>query len=58
MKRAAIERAAALAGTGGGLLAVGRLRAAQASLIITGNEVYHGIIEDRFVPIFTNKVEA
>lgn len=58
MKRAPIERAAALAGAGGGLLAVGRLRAAQTSLIITGNEVYHGIIEDRFVPVLTKKIEA
>lgn len=57
MKRAPIERAAARAGAGGGLLAVGRLRAARASLIITGNEVYHGLIQDRFVPILTNKVE-
>ncbi len=57
MKRAPIERAVALAGAGGGLLAVGRLRAARASLIITGNEIYHGLIQDRFVPILTNKVE-
>jgi molybdopterin biosynthesis enzyme len=57
MKRAPIERAAALAGAGGDLLAVGRLRAAQTGLIITGNEVYHGLIQDRFVPILTNKVE-
>jgi molybdenum cofactor synthesis domain-containing protein len=27
-------------------------------LVITGNEVYHGLIEDRFAPILTEKVEA
>jgi molybdopterin biosynthesis enzyme len=53
-----MKRAAALAGAGGGLLAVGRMQGARASLIITGNEVYHGIIEDRFVPVLTGKVEA
>jgi len=27
-------------------------------LVITGNEVYHGLIEDRFVPILSEKVSA
>jgi len=27
-------------------------------LVITGNEVYHGLIEDRFAPILTEKVES
>jgi molybdopterin biosynthesis enzyme len=26
--------------------------------VITGNEVYHGLIEDRFAPVLTEKVEA
>jgi molybdenum cofactor synthesis domain-containing protein len=58
MKRAAIERAAAIARQNGAVLSVAPLRQARAGLIITGNEVYHGLIQDRFAPILTRKVEA
>ena len=58
MKRAAIERAAAIARQNGAVLVRAPLPQAQASLIITGNEVYHGLIQDRFAPIFTAKMEA
>jgi len=56
MKRAPIERAAAIAGQNGGVVSVRPLRRGKAGLIITGNEVYHGLIEDRFVPILTQKL--
>jgi molybdenum cofactor synthesis domain-containing protein len=58
MKRTAIERAAAIARQNGAVLAVNSIRKARAGLVITGNEVYHGLIEDRFAPILTEKVEA
>jgi molybdenum cofactor synthesis domain-containing protein len=58
MKRPAIERAAAIARQNGAALAVKPLRKAKAGLVITGNEVYHGLIEDRFAPILTKKVKA
>lgn len=58
MKRAAIERAAAIAGQNGAVLSIAPLRQARAGLIITGNEVYHGLIQDRFAPILSGKVEA
>lgn len=58
MKRAPIERAAAIAGQNGHVLSVRPLRQARAGLVITGNEVYNGLIEDRFVPILTEKVET
>ena len=57
MKRAPIERAAAIARQNGPVLSVKALRHANAGLVITGNEVYHGLIEDRFAPILTQKVE-
>ncbi len=57
MKRAAIERAAAIARQNGAVLAVRPLRQAKAGLVITGNEVYHGLIQDRFAPILTEKLE-
>jgi len=58
MKRAPIERAAAIAQQNGGVLAVQSLRQATVGLVITGNEVYHGLIEDRFAPILSEKVRA
>jgi hypothetical protein len=58
MKRAPIERAAAIARQNGHVLSVKPLRRARAGLVITGNEVYHGLIQDRFAPILTGKVES
>jgi molybdopterin biosynthesis enzyme len=58
MKRAAIERAAAIAGAPGGVVSVRTLKQVKAGLIITGNEVFHGLIQDRFAPVLTRKVEA
>jgi hypothetical protein len=58
MKRAAIERAAAIARQNGSVLSVRPLRRARVGLVITGNEVYHGLIEDRFAPILSEKVAA
>jgi len=58
MKRVPIERAAAIAKQNGGVLSVKPLRRAKAGLVITGNEVYHGRIKDRFAPILMEKVTA
>jgi molybdopterin biosynthesis enzyme len=58
MRRASIERAAAIAREQGSILSVRTLRQASVGLVITGNEVYQGLIEDRFAPILTEKVEA
>ena len=56
MKRAPIERAAAIAAQDGGVLKVRSLKQAKAGLVITGNEVYHGLIEDRFAPVLIEKI--
>ncbi|CAD7843484.1 MAG: Molybdopterin molybdenumtransferase (EC 2.10.1.1) [Olavius algarvensis Delta 4 endosymbiont] len=56
MKRAPVERAAAIAGANGGVVSVRALQNAAVGLIVTGNEVYHGLIEDRFAPILTDKI--
>ncbi len=58
MKRAPIERAAAIARQNGAVLAIRPIRKAKVGLVITGNEVYHGLIEDRFAPILTEKIET
>ena len=58
MKRAPIERAASIARQNGAVLSVRPLRRTRVGLVITGNEVYHGLIQDRFAPILTEKVQA
>jgi hypothetical protein len=58
MKRAPINRAAAIARQNGSVLSVHPLRKAKVGLVITGNEVYHGLISDRFAPILTEKITA
>ena len=58
MKRAPIERAASIARQNGAVLSVCPLRRTRVGLVITGNEVYHGLIQDRFAPILTEKVQA
>jgi hypothetical protein len=57
MKRAPVERAAAIARQNGSVLSVRPLRQARVGVLITGNEVYHGLIQDRFAPILTDKVD-
>ena len=56
MKRAAIERAAHTVRRSGGVVSVRPMRKARAGLVITGSEVYHGLIEDKFAPILTSKM--
>jgi len=56
MKRAPVERAAAIASGAVGIISVRALKKAKVGLIVTGNEVYHGLIEDRFAPILTKKI--
>jgi molybdenum cofactor synthesis domain-containing protein len=56
MKRASVERAAAIAQQTGAVLSVKPIRQATVGIVITGSEVYHGLIEDRFAPILTEKV--
>lgn len=56
MKREPVERAVAVARQNGAIVSVLRLRAARAGLIITGNEVYHGLIRDGFEPILREKL--
>ena len=43
MKRAPIERAASIARQNGAVLSVKILRSARVGLVITGNEIYHGL---------------
>jgi molybdenum cofactor synthesis domain-containing protein len=56
MKRVPVERAAAVAGQNGGILAVHPLKPARTGIVITGNEVFNGLIKDRFAPVLKKKV--
>jgi molybdenum cofactor synthesis domain-containing protein len=58
MKRASIERAASIARQNGAVISVQPLRCARVGLVITGNEVYHGLIQDRFEPLLKEKINA
>ncbi len=58
MKRVPVERAATIARQNGAVIAVKPLRQARVGLVITGNEVFHGLIEDRFAPVLSEKVTA
>lgn len=58
MKRAPIERAAAIAAQNTGVVTVRPLRKARTGLVITGNEIYHGLIKDGFAPVLTEKIKS
>lgn len=55
MKRASVERAAAIARQTGAVLSVKPIQHARVGVVITGSEVYHGLIQDRFAPILSEK---
>jgi hypothetical protein len=58
IKSDVIEKAAAIAAKNGGLVSVRPLRQARAGLVITGDEVYGGLVEDCFAPLLKTKLKA
>jgi molybdopterin biosynthesis enzyme len=58
MKQAPVERAATIARQNGRVLSIRPLSQTLVGLVITGEEVHKGLIEDRFAPILTEKVET
>lgn len=55
-ERAIVEQAAAIARNADSIVTVKKLRKAKAGLIITGNEVFHGRIEDKFEKVLRKKL--
>ncbi len=53
-----VTRAVAIARTHGGLFQVKPLRKARAGILITGGEVFSGLIEDQFEPVLRRKMDA
>ncbi len=56
MKRPPVERAAAIASQGGGTVVVRVLKKAKVGVVITGNEVFNGLIDDKFAPVLKKKI--
>ncbi len=56
-KRSIVEKAANIAVTHGPIVEIKPLRKAHAGLIITGNEVFSGKIEDKFEQVLREKLE-
>ncbi len=56
VKRTVIDQAVSLAGSG--VVTVKEIRKPKAGVVITGNEVYHGRIQDSFAPVIAKKIEA
>lgn len=57
-KRQLVLEAARIAGEAASLVSVHRLRRASIGLVITGNEVFYGRIEDKFEGVLRNKATA
>jgi len=57
-KRNIVEKAAKIADEHGAIIEVKSLRKARAGLIITGNEVFSGKIEDKFEAVLREKLAA
>lgn len=55
--RKIIEKAVSIARSGEPVIQVKPLRQAKAGLVITGNEVFHGRIQDRFEPVLREKLQ-
>ncbi len=58
IERSTVNRAVRIARQCEGVLRVLPLHKATVGVLITGNEVYHGRIEDKFEPIIRNKINA
>ena len=52
----AVNEGVRIAQVAGGVLSVKELFHPRTGIVITGNEVYHGLIEDKFAPILRNKL--
>jgi molybdopterin biosynthesis enzyme len=49
-------KAVRVAGTGGGILSVKPLMKPKTGIVITGNEVFSGLIQDKFAPLLKKKL--
>ncbi len=57
MKQAPIKRAAMIGSHSNGIVSVKPVKDLDTGLIITGSEVYNGLIEDKFAPLLSKKIK-
>jgi hypothetical protein len=57
VKRSVVGKAVKIAEDAGGIISVRHMRQPKAGIVITGNEVYAGRINDAFEPIITEKIK-
>ena len=57
MKKAPIDRAARIASNENGIISVKKINCLKSGLIITGSEVYNGLITDKFAPLLSRKLQ-
>lgn len=58
ISREAVAQGVSTAESSGGVFSVKKLSKPEIGLIVTGQEVYDGLIQDRFVPVIKPKLEA
>ncbi|MDR3565477.1 MAG: molybdopterin-binding protein [Negativicutes bacterium] len=58
VEKSTVEQVEAIAANFGGVIAVRPLRKMNVALVITGNEVFYGRIQDKFAPIFGEKIAS
>lgn len=56
MQRAPVERAAQIGLRDQGIIRVNKIRKLKTGLIVTGSEVYSGLIQDKFAPLLSRKI--
>jgi molybdenum cofactor synthesis domain-containing protein len=58
VQRSVVQEAVKIAQNVNGILSVTDIRKPKAGIVITGNEVYHGKIQDAFEAVVTKKIET
>jgi hypothetical protein len=58
VKKDIVQAAAAIGRNAGHIISVRNMRRPKAGVVITGNEIYYGRIQDAFAPIISEKIKA
>ncbi len=58
VQAAIVQKAVRIGEEAGGIIRVKRMRRPKAGVVVTGDEVYSGMIHDGFVPVVRKKIEA
>ncbi len=58
MQKAPVERAAQIGLRDNGIISIKKIQRLKTGLIITGSEVYNGLITDKFAPILSKKLKS